>query len=271
MKSRKNNLASLLVIWAMILCIVLPMIVMLIWIFTERWAWPDLWPQVFSTRALEQILGRKEELISVFFSSILISTVVGILSILVGLMTSRALVCYEFFGKRIMYFLTILPLMVPATVFAMGVQVTFIRMGLNNTITGVIIAHLICSLPYAVRLIMDGMEALGTGYEEQARVLGAAPFTAFCKVTLPVLAPVLVSAMSMAYIVSFSQYFITLLLGGGAVETFTIIMVPYLQSGDRNIACIYSVIFLAVTLVVFTLFEKIANKWSKNGDGAFYA
>lgn len=271
MRNKKRNPLISAIMMVVILCIILPMIVMLIWIFTERWAWPDLWPQVFSIRALEQILSRQEELASLFFSSILISTVVGILSIIVGLMTSRALICYEFFGKRITYFLTILPFMVPATVFAMGVQVTFIKMGLNNTITGVIIAHLICSLPYAVRLIMDGMEALGTGYEEQARVLGAAPLKAFCKVTLPVLAPVLVSALSMSYIVSFSQYFITLLIGGGAVKTFTIVMVPFLQSGDRNIACIYSVLFMGVTLIVFSGFEWIANKWSKNGDEAFYA
>ena len=69
--------------------------------------------------------------------------------------------------------MTILPFMVPATVFAMGVQITFIKMGLNNTVTGVILAHLICSLPYAVRLMMDGTEAVGNRLEEQARVLGA--------------------------------------------------------------------------------------------------
>lgn len=271
MKNRKKNLFMTFLLWIMILCILLPVLVMCVWIFTERWAWPDLLPQVFSTRALNQIFGRKEELLVVFASSILISTAVGILSILVGLVTSRALVCYEFFGKRIMYFFTILPFMVPATVFAMGVQVTFIKMGLNNRIFGVILAHLVCSLPYAIRLIMDGMEALGTGYEEQARVLGATPWKAFCKVTMPVLTPVLVSAMSMSYIVSFSQYFITLLIGGGAVKTFSIVMVPFLQSGDRNIACVYSALFLGVTMVMFVLFETIAKRWSKNGDGAFYA
>ena len=62
--------------------------------------------------------------------------------------------------------------MVPVTVFAMGVQIVFIKMRLNNTITGVIIAHLICSLPYAVRLLTDGTQAVGMRLEEQARVLG---------------------------------------------------------------------------------------------------
>lgn len=251
--------------------IVIPVFTLLIWVFTERWAWPGFIPQVFSVRALEEVFSRKDELLFVAGSSILISTAVGLLSVIIGTMTSRALVFYDFLGKKLIYFLTILPFMVPGTVFAMGIQMTFIKMGLNNTVPGVIVAHTICSLPYAVRVIMDGMEAVGDKLEEQAKVLGAAPFQAFYKVTLPLLAPVLLSAMSMAYIVSFSQYFLTLLIGGGRVKTFTIVMVPYLSSGDRNIASIYSVMFLGITLAVFAVFEWIAGKLGKNGGGEFYS
>ena len=81
----------------------------------------------------------------------------------------------------------------------------------------------------------------------------------------------ILSAVSMSYIISFSQYFLTLIIGGGNVKTFTIVMVPYLQSGNRNIASIYSVIFLGVTLLVFTVFEKIGKHWTKNSGGEFYS
>ena len=133
-----------------------------------------------------------------------------------------------------------------------------------------VLSHLICSLPYAVRLMMDGTAAVGDRLEEQARVLGASMGQAFFRVTFPLLVPVILSSFSMAYIVSFSQYFLTLLIGGGQVKTFTIVMVPYLQGGDRNIACAYSVIFLGITLAVFALFEKIAGRWGKNTDTEFY-
>lgn len=250
--------------------ILFPLFITIVWIFTERWPWPNLLPKVFSLRAINEVWSRKEQLISMLLSSVGISTAVGILSIIIGTMTARALTCYEFAGKKLVHFLTILPFMVPATVFAMGVQITFIKLGLNNRISGVVIAHLICSLPYAVRLIIDGMEAVGTGLEEQARVLGADTGTAFFKTTFPLLSPVLVSALCMSYVVSFSQYFLTLLIGGGEVKTFTIVMVPYLQSGDRNIACIYSGLFLAVTLIVFLIFEKIAKIWNKETEEAYY-
>ena len=250
--------------------ILLPCLLLLVWMFTERWAWPALLPQRFSLRAAAEVFGRRGELLKVFFSSVLISTAVAALSAVIGVMTCRALVFYDFFGKRLMGFLTILPFMVPATVFAMGIQLTFIRMGLNNTISGVILAHLICSLPYGVRLIMDGTKALGKELEDQARVLGASPWQAFYKVSLPVLAPVILSAASMAYVVSFSQYFLTLLLGGGRIKTFAVVMVPYLQSGSRNIACIYSILFMGITLMVFAVFERIAGHWTRQMVGGYY-
>ena len=238
----RNVILVLFVSW-----ILLPVAVMIVWTFTERWAWPDLLPQVISLRAVKELFGRGEMLAGIFLSSILISTVVAMLSVVIGTLTARALVLYEFKGKGFMHFMAVLPFMVPATVFAMGVQVTFIKMGLNNTAAGVILVHLICSLPYAVRLITDGTAAVGEKLEEQARVLGASVLQGFVKVTLPLLIPVLLS------------YFLTLLIGGGRIKTFTIIMVPYLQSGDRNIACVYSLIFFGVTLAVFAVFEKIAG------------
>lgn len=269
--SKQTNVFSKIIIFAFLLIILIPIATMIIWTFTERWAWPELIPQVFSLRALEGILKNSRQLSQVFVSSVLISVVVALLSVIVGTMTARALVFYEFRGKNVMYFFSILPFMVPATVFAMGIQVTFIKLGLNNTIVGVIIAHLICSLPYAVRLLMDGTIAVGDKLEEQARVLGADPWKAFYKVTLPVLMPVVLSAFSMSYIVSFSQYFLTLLIGGGQVKTFTIIMVPYLQSGERNIASVYSMIFLGITVIIFGIFEWIAGKIGRDQGTEFYS
>ncbi|MEI3218709.1 MAG: ABC transporter permease subunit [Lachnoclostridium sp.] len=265
MKS-KNHIISKIILTIFVLVIIIPILTLLIWTFTERWASPDLWPQVFSTRALDEILGRKIELLRVFMSSIMISLVVATLSIIVGTMTARAIVFYEFKGKNLAWFFSILPFMVPATVFAIGIPPTFIKLGLNNTIPGVIISHLICSLPYAVRLLMDGTIAVGNGLEEPARVLGTSAWKAFVKVTLPVLAPVMLSSFSMAYIVSFSQYFLTLLIGGGRIKTFTIVMVPYLQGGNRNIACVYSTIFFGITLLIFAFFEWIAGRLSKNNS-----
>ena len=152
----------------------------------------------------------------------------------------------------------------------MGIQVTFIKAGLSGTVPGVIIVHLICSLPYAVTLLQDGTRAVGMGLEEQARVLGAGPWRAFFKVTLPSLFPVMLSAFSMSFIVSFSQYFLTLMIGGGSVRTFAVVMVPYLTSGERNFASVYSLIFLTTMTIVFGLLEWMVGHFTKEQEVEYY-
>ncbi len=263
MKKNRTSLMKKIVLILLTLFILIPMANLLIWVFTERWAWPDLVPQVFSLRALQEVLGNREFLIKTVLSSVLISGGDALLSVIIAIMTARALMLYEFKGKGLFQFLSILPFLVPATVFAMGIHVTFIRWGLSNNILGVIVSHTICSLPYAVQLMMDGTKAVGRGLEEQARVLGASAWEAFFKVTLPLLTPGILSGMSMAFVVSLSQYFLTLLIGGGQIQTFAVVVFPYLQGGDRNISSIYSIIFLTITLVVFGLLEQIVEKMNK--------
>lgn len=267
MKKNKVNKITLVIVG---ICILLPILNLIIWAFTERWAWPDLLPQTYSLRAIKEIFSRKYEMIQLFLSSILLSLVVAILSVLIGLMTSRAFVLYDFKYKKQLYFATILPFLIPSTVFAMGIHVIFIKWGLSNSVLGVIIVHLIYSLPYATRLLMDGTMAVGNKLEEQAKVLGANTFQAFTKVTLPILSPVILSALSMSYIVSFSQYFLTLLIGGGKVKTFAIVMFPYLSGGDRNMASVYSLVFLGITIIIFSIFQIAVSKINKNISSDFY-
>ena len=267
----KKNRINKIVLIIVGICILLPLLNLIIWAFTERWAWPDLLPQTYSFRAIKEIFSRKSEMTQLFISSIMLSMIVAILSVIIGIMTARAFVFYDFKGKRQLYFATLLPFLIPGTVFAMGIHVMFIKWDLSNSILGVIIVHLIYSLPYATRLLMDGILAIGNKLEEQAKVLGATSFQAFTKTTLPILSPVILSSLSMSYIVSFSQYFLTLLIGGGKVKTFAIVMFPYLSGGDRNMASTYSLVFLGITILIFGVFQLIVSRINKNISTDFYS
>jgi len=269
MKKRNSIWGNLIIIIFMLL-IILPLFTILVWTVTERWAWPSLIPQTFSLRAVESVFRDRGELAQLFFSSMLISITVAFFSVVIGTMTARALECYHFIGKKAFSMISLLPFLVPGTVFAMGIQITFIKLGLSGTILGVMIVHLICSLPYAVILLQDGTKAMGTRLEEQAKVLGAGSWQAFTRVTLPNLFPVMLSAFSMAYIVSFSQYFLTLMIGGGSVKTFSIVMIPFLTGGERNLASVYSLIFLTITIIVFGFFEWIVGRFTKEQEVEYY-
>ena len=74
----------------------------------------------------------------------------------------------------------------------------------------------------------------------------------------------------MSYIISISQYFLTLLIGGGNVKTFSVVMVPYMQSGERNFASIYAVIFLVITIGVFLIFDTLARYYTKENKIEYF-
>lgn len=262
----KKNLLMKAVLAVTIFCIFLPMAVVLLWSVTERWPWPGLLPESYSLRTVKELLFGSAKLPDILFSSISLAMTVAVLGTVVGIMTARATELYVFPGKKLIQMASFLPLLVPGTVFAMGIQITLIRLGLSDTLTGVIIIHLIVAVPYCITIMMDVTRAVGIKLEEQAMVLGAGPFRAFFLVTLPQLLPGILSSMSMGFILSYSQYFTTLMVGGGRVKTIALVLVPYIQSGDRALSAVYSVAFVDSALLVFFLFEGIIHSLQKRGE-----
>ncbi len=246
-------------------CVLLPLLLLLVWSFASRWPFPNLLPGGFSLRGIQELFGPQAKAPAVLGSSILLSLSVAVLATLVGLLAARALALYRFTGRGLVLFASVLPILVPSTVFAMGVQVLFLRWGWGDSLFGVVLAHVICALPYTVNILTDVTAALGKGLEEQAQLLGCPPLRAFFLASLPGLLQGALSAFSMAFIISFSQYFLTLLLGGGRVQTLSVVMVPFISGGDRSLASAYALLFLVSMLLVFALCEGLIRRWVAPG------
>lgn len=262
MNSTSLNKSLKFFLYIALFTILAPILIVVLWTFTNRWPWPELLPQTYSLRSIKEVLSPHANSFSTLFSSILLSLIVAVLSTIVGTMTARALVIYDFRGKRLIDFLSIAPILVPGTVFAMGIHIIFIKISLSDTFFGVIIVHLIYTLPYSINIMKDLTESIGEKIEIQAYVLGASPLKSFRFITLPLLIPGIMTSISMAYIISFSQYFITLLIGGGKVKTFSVLMVPFIAKGDRTLGSAYALIFIVSTLLIFIPINRIGKRLS---------
>jgi putative spermidine/putrescine transport system permease protein len=250
--------------------VIIPIIVLAIWVFVGRWAWPDLIPQFFNLRAVNELFGPHARALNVLGSSILLSIAVALIAILVSLPAARVLALAQFPGRRFLKNAVLLPVIVPATAFAMGVHILFIPLGLIDTVGGVLLIHVILCIPYTVRILTEVTQATGDGLEVQAFTLGASNFKTFMEITIPTAMPGIVSSACMAFIVSFSQYFVTLLIGGGRVMTYALFMFPYISSGDRSIAAIYSVVFIISSMTVFIIFDQLARRYYHIDDVVFF-
>lgn len=259
------------IVYSSYFMVLFPILILIIWSFTGLWPWPHLLPETLSFRAVEELLGGYSGAIKVLFSSILLSVIVALIAVIISISAARAIVFYDFFGRNFLRFMVLMPVIVPATAFAMGIHVFFMKIGLSDTVLGVILVHSILCLPYTVRIMTEVTEATGDKLEVQARVLGASPFKVFTHITLPIAMPGILSSICMAFIISFSQYFVTLLIGGGTVVTYAMFMFPYIQSGDRTIASAYSVLFLLATLIVFIVLDRTVKKHYDIEDVFFFS
>lgn len=270
MKDTNSNKSLKLFLYLIVFTILAPLLILVLWTFTSRWPWPNLYPTSFSLRALKEVFAPYAKVLPTLVSSILLSLSVAALSAIVATMTARALVFYDFLGKGLIDFLSMAPNLVPGTVFAMGIHVVFIRMSLADTLLGVIMVHLIYTLPYSINIMRDLTSSVGQQMELQAYVLGASPLKSFIYITLPLLSPGIMASMNMAYITSFSQYFITLLIGGGKVKTLSTLMVPFIAKGDRSIGSAYALVFVVSTLTIFVIMDRVIKKLSfQNKEGKF--
>ena len=246
-------------------CILFPVGVILLWSFTGRWPWPSLLPESYILRTWKELFFGSASLPKLLFSSMTLAATVALLGTLIGILTARATEFYQIPCKTLIRFGTLLPLLIPSTVFTMGIQVVLIRLRMTDTIAGIILVHLVAAMPYCITIMTDMTVAIGSKLEEQAAVLGAPPLRAFFYGSFHPLLPGILSSMSMGFILSYSQYFTTLLVGGGRIRTIATVLVPYIQSGDRPLASAYSAAFVASALAVFALFEWLIHRLQKGG------
>ncbi len=266
---KKNSSIFKVIMYAIIFLLIFPLIILGIWSFLKIWPWPSLIPKDFGIRGFKYILDPSKKSLRVLCFSVCLSSVVTFITLLISIPAAKALGVYNFKGKGLFKILVLAPIIVPTVSVAMGIHVVFMKLGLANTFMGVVLVHLIPCIPYSIRILTNVFEIIGDSMEMQARVLGASPLQTFVRITLPLIAPGLLSAASLVFIVSFSQYFLTFLIGGGRIVTLSMLMFPYIQSGDRMMASAYSVIFILTTLVVLLVIEKVVKSYYK-GQNHFY-
>ncbi|PKM68503.1 MAG: ABC transporter permease [Firmicutes bacterium HGW-Firmicutes-2] len=251
--------------YMMLLMILIPFVVMMIWSVTSSWPWPQLFPRNFSLRGYFYAIHPTTKAFGILLQSILLSVIVTVITLTISIPAARAIAFYDFKGKSLVKVLILMPVIVPMLSVAMGIHLTFTKLGLANTYLGVILIHVVPGIPYGVKILLSIFELNGDKVEAQARVLGASAFQTFRYITLPLIMPGMVIAGSMIYIISFSQYFITFLIGGGRVVTYAMFLFPFVQSGDRTMASALSVIFiLSIALVVYISEKSVGFFYQKS-------
>jgi putative spermidine/putrescine transport system permease protein len=245
--------------------VAVPLLPILLWSFAGEWRFPHLLPTAWSLRGWEALLAPGSRFPEALLNSLGIGAAVTVAAVAVGLPAGMALGGYAFRLKGAVIFVILLPILVPPLASTMGIHLTFIRLGLADTALGVFLVHLIPTVPYTA-IILTSVFAERTGdLEEAARTLGASPWQAFRHVTLPQVAPGVAVAGLFAFLISWSQYILTVLIGGGTVITLPMLLFSAASGTDPVITSTLAVVFALPAGVALLLALRYLNPRNEQG------
>ncbi|KMJ56871.1 ABC transporter permease [Bacillus sp. LL01] len=227
----------------------LPVMLLLLKSVSYGWRWGELVPTGFSLRGFEVLLNDHR-----FYSAVGMTLWIGLAVILLNLLlaipAARALAFHSFRGKSLVETVLVLPILIPSLAVAMGIHVTMIRLGLADQWLGVVMVHLIPTVPYSIKILRSGFERLGQKWEEQASTLGGTKGVILYKIYLPQLLPSFRSMVFLIFVISLSQYALTSIIGGGNVLTLAMLYFPFLSSVDEAVIASFSLVFAFLPILV---------------------
>ena len=159
--------------------------------------------------------------------------------------------------------LFILPMVVPAVVLGVGMQLLFAQLGLANTYLGVIVAHSIVAIPLVFITVSGAVAGLDKRVELAAESLGASPFTVLRKITLPLAAPGIVSGAVLAFATSLDEVVLTLFVAGPNQRTLARQMFSTIRENISPAIAAAALIFIVGIIVLGVVTTLLRRRMKK--------
>jgi len=257
-------------LWIVLIIVVLflPFLPLLIWSFSQGWFFPQLIPEQWTMQHWMQLLSPTSRVIEGLLQSLAIALLTTALSLLVGLPAGRAIGMMAFPGKDLLKLLLLTPIIVSPLATLMGIQFMLIRLGLNGTVTGVILVHLMPTIPYMTLVLASVFANFDINYETQARSLGASPVQVLFQITLPLIAPGIVVGALFAFLISWDEFLLTFFVGAGRVFTLPMVLFTLLQGGNNGLIAAVAIASVMPALLFLLLASKaLQNEAALGGLG----
>jgi spermidine/putrescine transport system permease protein len=189
------------------------------------------------------------DLIAAVERSALIALFTALGATLLGLITAVGMSARRLALRGVVTALVLLPLVIPYIVLAVGLLILLNSLGLHQALWAVLLGHVAISVPYCLLVILPRLRTIDQGIVDAARDLGAGPWTAFRRITLPLIVPALVSSAIIAFTISFDEFAIASFVVPAGKETLPV----YIYSGSRTPALQPQVVTIGAMVVVASL------------------
>ncbi|MEO7160178.1 MAG: ABC transporter permease subunit [Polaromonas sp.] len=211
-----------------------------------------------------QALVSDSRLVDGFVLSLKVALLTGTLSVVLGSFAAFVLVRYlRFSGRTLFYGLVNAPLVMPEVII--GLSLLLLMVAVQRTVgwpdrgfITIVTGHTLLGMAYATVVIQSRLSEMNRSIEEAAMDLGCRPMQVFFLVTLPNIAPALVSAWLLTFTLSFDDVVISEFLSGPGVTTLPQVIFSYARRGvNPSIYAAATILIVVVSLgiIAYSLFR----------------
>ncbi len=172
-------------------------------------------------------------------------------SAILGVPAAYALARREFPGKKLVMLLFVLPLIIPPFTYGIPLASVLYQFGLGGTLTGVILANLMPSVPFVIFILVPFIEQIDPRVEAAARVFGAGTWDLFRRVMVPLLMPGILAALVLVLVRTIGLFELTFLTAGP--DNQTLVVALYYSVFAAGIRATQSIDAMAVVYMVTSL------------------
>lgn len=147
-------------------------------------------------------------------NSLVVGICVSLLSTVLGICAARAITRYRFRGQRPATGLIMAPLFLPEIIVAVSLLMIVLQVGLEPSLVTVILGQTIFCIPYSLSVLISGFQGFDRSLEEASLDLGETAFGTLRRITLPVLAPAIISSLLVAFTISLDEFILAFFLSG---------------------------------------------------------
>jgi putative spermidine/putrescine transport system permease protein len=198
-----------------------------------------------------------EEFLRAMRSSAIVATVSATLATLLALPAAYALIRHKLPGANAIATFFVGPLLVPQIVLGLAMLHLLGVSGINMGIGGLIVAHTVYVMPFAIRLAMTSLARFDFALVEAAKSLGAGWLRTAWHVTLPMIRTGVIAGFTFAFILSFVNLPVSLFLTTPQTATLPIEMFAYIESRLDPLVAAVGALCLAAAFGLTLLLERV--------------
>ena len=229
----------------------IPMVILVIYSFNES-KLVTVWAG-FSTKWYGELF-RNQAMIDAAWVTLRVAFFSSTLATILGTMAAYVMVRRKrFFGRTLFSGMIYAPLVMPEVITGLSLLLLFIAIGLDRGVLTIVLAHTTFAMCYVSVVVSSRLVSFDNSLEEAALDLGATPWEAFRLVTLPIIAPAVISGWLLAFTLSLDDLVIASFTSGPSATTLPIKIFSAVRLGvSPEINALSTIIIAIVTVGVLT-------------------